>query len=259
MADSNDRKSSDFVGSLARGLSVIQAFGQDAPKMTLSEVAERSGLNRAAARRFLLTLCDLGFARTDGRLFELTPKVLSLGYAYLSSMDFWQAAGSYLEDVTRSLDESCSAAILDDTSIVYVARSSAPHRIMSVSLQIGSRLPAHATAMGQVLLSGLEDTCLAAYLKESELKRFTRHTLTDGSELTSRIEEVRRQGYALVDQELEEGLRSIAVPVVSTSGEVFAALNTSSHAARVPKSTMLRTHLPILQTAAEKISIEMTQ
>jgi len=251
------RSSSEFVGSLARGLSVIQAFGHDAPKMTLSEVAERTGLNRAAARRFLLTLCELGFARTDGKLFELTPKVLTLGYAYLSSLDIWQAAGPYLQEVTDALNESCSASVLDGTSVVYVARSAAPHRIMSVSLQLGSRLPAHATGMGQVLLAGLDDACLDAYLAEATLEPFTRRTLTDAAKLRERLAVVREHGYALVDQELEEGLRSIAVPVRDGSGRVLAALNASSHAARVTKPTMLRTFLPVLQEVSGKITAHL--
>ncbi|MBF2759858.1 MAG: helix-turn-helix domain-containing protein [Ectothiorhodospiraceae bacterium AqS1] len=247
-------KNRDFVASFARGLAVIQAFGPQARSMTLSEVAERTGLSRAAARRLLLTLCSLGFARSEGNRFELTPKILSLGYAYLASLGFWETARPFIEEVTEKLDESCSAAVLDESMVVYVARSAARHRIMSVALHVGTRLPAHATSMGQVLLAALEPDRLEAYLDSAPLQRHTRHTITDPEELRRRLEKVRDQGHALVDQELEEGLRSIAVPIRSNAGITFAALNVSSHAHLVGRTTMLRKFLPALKTAAHKIA-----
>lgn len=255
MAATSDARTTDFVGSLDRGLRVIQAFGEDAPRMTLSEVAARTGLNRAAARRFLLTLCALGFARSDGKHFELTPKVLSLGYSYLASQDVWQTATPYLQEVTEALNESCSAAVLDDSSIVYVARSAAPHRIMSATLQIGSRLPAHASAMGQVLLAGLDPECLKSYLAATRLTAHTTRTLTTRRMLRERLGAVRNHGYVLVDQELEDGLRSIAVPIRDRSGHTVAALNVSTHAGRISRPRMLREFLPPLRAASEKIGV----
>ena len=247
-------KNRDFVGSLGRGLAVIQAFGRNSRAMTISEAAERAGLNRAAARRLLLTLVELDFARTDGKLFELTPNILSLGYAYLASLDFWEAARPFIEEVTGKLDESCSAAVLDGSSVVYVARSAAKHRIMSEALNVGTRLPAHATSMGQVLLAELEPSCLEAYLQAAVLERHTRRTITTPDELRARLQAVRERGYAFVDQELEEGLHSVAVPIRSNAGSSSAALNVSSHVARVSRTTMLRRYLPVLRDAASRIA-----
>ncbi len=253
-AEQEQGRSRDFVGSFARGLAVIQAFGAEARSMTLSEVAERAGLNRAAARRLLLTLCELGFARSDGKRFELTPRILDLGFAYLASLDVWEAARPFLDEVTARIDESCSAAVLDGESIVYVARSAAQHRIMSVSLHVGKRLPAHATSMGQVLLAGLEPQALEDYLAGATLERYTRRTIVDAGELRQRLAAVREHGYALVDQELEEGLRSIAVPIRTPAGVLLAALNVSSNVSRVSRTKMLREYLPVLQHAAEGIA-----
>ncbi len=247
-------KSRDFVTSFARGLAVIEAFGPQARSMTLSEVAERTELSRAAARRLLLTLCELGFARSEGKRFELTPRILSLGYAYLASLDFWEAVRPFIEEVTERIDQSCSAAVLDESMVVYVARSAAQHRIMSIALHVGTRLPAHATSMGQVLLAALEPDRLDAYFDRADLERHTRRTITDAEGLRRRLKTVREKGYALVDQELEEGLRSIAVPIRSSAGGAFAALNVSSHATSVDRTTMLRKFLPALQAAAHKIA-----
>ena len=251
-------RSGDFVSSLARGLAVIQAFGSDADRMTLTEVAERTGLTRAAARRFLLTLHQLGFVSYDGKYFALTPKVLSLGFSYLSSLDFWEATRPYMEEVTHALNESCSAAVLDGPDIVYVARSAARHRIMSVVLRVGSRLPAHATSMGHVLLGALGERELQAFCTGTALPRFTSRTITDPAKLQQRVQATRTHGYALVDQELEEGLRSIAVPVCDAKGSPMAAINISTQAARVSKSEMLRAFLPCLKDAATKIGAAIT-
>ncbi len=249
-----EARSSDFVTSFAKGLAVIQSFGADAPRMTLSDVAERTGYSRATARRFLLTLVTLGFAESDGKFFELTPKVLCLGHAYLSSLNFWEAARPYLAEVTRLTHESSSAAVLDGTDVVYVARSAAPHRIMSVSLTVGTRLPAHATSMGQVLLAALPDDALRKYLSLAPFERFTRRTIVEAEALERRLQIVRQHAYAMADQELEGGLRSLAVPIAQNGDRVVAALNISTHSARVSKSTMVRDYLPHLICAAEKIS-----
>lgn len=244
----------DFVTSLARGLEVLRAFGADTPVMTLSEVAARTGLTRAGARRFLLTLVELGYVYKNGRQFRLTPKVLALGYAYLSSMPLPQQAQPFLEEITAATNESCSLAVLDGADIVYLARSPA-RRILMVGIQVGTRLPAHATSMGRVLLADLEPPDLDRYLRATRLERRTRHTLTDPERLESELARVRRQNYAIIDQELEEGVRSIAVPVRDPgSGRVVAAINISTNVAAVPKERLVKEFLPVLQGAAARIS-----
>lgn len=215
-----------FVQSLARGLAVIRAFDADEPKMTLSEVARKTGMSRAAARRFLLTLLDLGYLRTDGREFELTARVLELGYAFLSGQSLPQLARPVLEELSAELGESVSMAVLDGTDIVYVARVHT-RRIMSVGIAVGTRFPAYATSMGRVLLAGLCDAKVGAVLASSDLRQLTPNTTTDPAALQEAIAAVARDGWASVDQELELGLRSIAVPVLSPSGAVVAAINVS--------------------------------
>lgn len=244
---------SSFVASLAKGLAVIRCFGADARRLTLSDVAERTGFSRATARRFLLTLTRLGYAIHDGRYFELTPKVLTLGHAYLSSLGFWETARPCLDAVTRATRESCSLAILDGSEVVYVARSAAPHRIMSVGLYVGARLPAHATSMGQVLLAALAPAELSGWLARHDLRAHTRRTLDRPEALRARLAAVREHGYALVDQELEAGLRSIAVPVRDGAGQVIAAMNVSAHSVRVTRTHLVRAFLPHLRCAAARL------
>jgi IclR family pca regulon transcriptional regulator len=245
-----DADSPDFVTSFARGLAVIRAFGPGARRLTLTEVAERTDMTRAAARRFLLTLVALGYARSDGKYFELTPSVMEIGYAYLSSIDLWEALQPDLADVTEKLHESCSASVLDGTEIVYVARSASRHRVISIGLSVGSRLPAHATAMGQVLLAALGEDGLDAYLAEAVLARFTEKTVSDAAALRARLETVAHQGYAIADQELEYGLRSLAVPLRGRDGAALAAMNVSVHAGRVGAETLAASYLPVLRAAA---------
>jgi IclR family pca regulon transcriptional regulator len=250
---SSEIESPDFVASLARGLAVIRAFGHDAHAMTLTEVARRTGLSRATARRFLLTLSTLGYARSeDGKHFRLTPKVLDLGYAYLSSLDLIEVAQPAMEQVAAETQESCSVAVLDGHDVVYVARVPTK-RIMRVNLSVGTRLPAHATSLGRVLLADLPEAVLDAFLAEGPLARFTDRTVTDAAELKRRLAEVRRQGYAVVDQELEEGLRSISVPLRGRGGAI-AALNVSSHASRVSNQELVRRFLPAMRAAAAAIA-----
>ncbi|ALU40688.1 IclR family transcriptional regulator [Kocuria flava] len=215
-----------FVQSLARGLEVISAFDAGHPRMTLSDVSRRTGLTRATARRFLLTLEELGYVRTDGRLFELTPKVLRLGYAYLSALSLPALAGPHLEALSALLEESTSASVLDGTDIVYVARV-ATRRIMTVAIAVGTRFPAHATSMGRVLLAGLGPDELAEYFRTARLEARTDRTLTDRALLEEDLRTVRAQGWALVDQELEAGLCSVAAPVHDGAGRVVAAVNVS--------------------------------
>ena len=247
------RSSSDeYVQSLARGLSVIKTFGADAPSLTLSEVAVRTGLSRATARRILWTLHGLGYVQTDGRNFKLAVRTLDLGYAYLSSMNLWEAAQPYMEAVAEQVHESCSASVLDDTEIVYVARVPT-HRIMSITLGIGTRLPAHATSMGRVLLAGLGSGDLEAWFRRAKLERLTEKTVVDPKRLLQIVESSRRRGFAMVDQELEQGLRSIAVPIHDAAGAVAAAVNVSAHVSRVSSTALVKKFLPHLRRAAEGI------
>lgn len=246
----------DFVQSLDRGLAVIRCFSSEHPSLTLSEVAERTGLTRAAARRFLLTLQELGYVGSSGRLFSLRPRVLALGYAYLSSFSVAQIAQPHLEDLAEDLHESCSVSVLDGDDLVYVARASA-NRIMTISLTVGTRLPPYPTSMGRVLLAYLPGTELDAHLRRTELRRLTEHTVTDEAEFREVLAAVRRRGWAAVDQELEAGVRSIAVPIRDSSGKVVAAINASAHAARVPMRTLEKQFLPKLTDAARQIDGEL--
>jgi IclR family transcriptional regulator, pca regulon regulatory protein len=247
-----------YVQSLARGLGVITAFGPDRPVMTLSEVSRATGLTRAAARRFLLTLVDLGFMRFDGRLFRLTPKVLDLGYSYLSSISLPGIAEPHLERLVQEVRESSSMSVLEGGDILYVARVPTS-RIMTVSINVGTRFPAYATSMGRVLLAGFDEAALEAYLGTVELHRLTEHTITSLDDLRKQVAQVRRQGYALVDQELEHGLRSLAVPVHDKHRRVVAAVNVSSHVSRITRENARREFLPPLQRAAAGIEADLAR
>ncbi|GII00738.1 IclR family transcriptional regulator [Planobispora takensis] len=255
MVESVDR-SSDHVQSLARGLAVIRAFSAAAPELTLSEVARATGLTRAAARRFLLTLVDLGYVRTDGRLFALSPRVLELGYAYLSSLSLPEVAEPHLERLVAEVHESASVAVLDGEDVVYVSRV-ATTRIMRVTINIGTRFPAHCTSMGRVLLAWLPPEELDAYLERAELRAFTSKTVTEPAALRAELAKVRSQGWSMVDQELEEGLRSIAVPLRERSGRVAAAMNVSSHASRTTAESARRDLLPHLLATAARVEADL--
>ena len=245
-----------FVQSLERGLAVIRAFGEEAPEMTLSEVAARAKLTRAAARRFLLTLTDLGYVRTDGRRFALSPRVLELGYAYLSSLSLPEIAEPHLERLVAEVRESSSVSVLDGDDIVYVARVPTS-RIMRVAINVGTRFPAHATSMGRVQLAALPDGDLDAYLARAELRQLTSRTLTEPDALRAELARIRAQGWALVDQELEEGLRSVAAPIRDRSGRVLAAVNVSAHASRASRDTVRKALLPPLLATAQRIEADL--
>jgi len=246
----------DFVQSLDRGLAVIRCFSSEHPSLTLSEVAERTGLTRAAARRFLLTLQELGYVGSSGRQFSLRPRVLALGYAYLSSFSVSQIAQPHLEDLAEQLHESCSVSVLDGDDLVYVARASA-NRIMTIALTVGTRLPPYPTSMGRILLAHLPERELDAYLRRTTMRKLTEHTITDPGELRKVLAEARSKGWAAVDQELEAGVRSIACPIRDSSRKVVAAINASAHAARVPMRTLEKQFLPRLQEAARQIDSEL--
>ena len=242
-----------YVQSFARGLEVIRSFSAQSPRQTLTDVAGRTGLTRAGARRILLTLQTLGYVESDGKLFRLTPRMLDLGFAYLSSLPIWNLAEPVMEELVGQIKESCSAAVLDGTDIVYVLRVPT-HKIMSISLGVGSRLPAYCTSMGRMLLSALPIERMMQVLQASERTARTRYTLTDIDELAARIAQVRKQGWSLVNQELEEGLVSMAAPITDRAGQTVAALNISGQANRTSAKVMQETMLPPLLAAAQAIS-----
>lgn len=242
-----------FVQSFARGLSVIRAFGPNASEMTLTEVADRTNLTRAGARRILLTLQYLGYVAANERKFYLTPRILDLGYSYLSSMKLWNFAEPAMEELVDKVHESCSVSVLDDTEIVYVLRVPT-RKIMAINLSIGSRLPAYCTSMGRVLLGDLDDATLAHTLARSELTALTRSTTINPSRLKKIILEDRKKGWSLVNQELEEGLCSIAVPLTDSSGRVIAAMNIGGNVTRTSEADLIKKVLPELQAAASKIN-----
>ena len=239
----------DHVQSLERGISVLCSFDAEHAQQTLSEVARRTGLTRATTRRLLLTLATLGYASTDGRNFSLTPSVLDIGYAYLSSLDMQQIGQPFLESLSEKVHESSSISVLDGAAIVYVARVSTT-RIMSMSLGLGTRLPAHCTSMGRVLLAELSPDEVRARVGATFEPR-TERTVIDLQQLESELETVRKQGWALVDQELEIGLRSIAAPLRDARGKAIAAINVSTHAGRSTIDELHDRFLPaLLETAA---------
>lgn len=242
-------KSSDFVQSLERGLTVIRAFDAEHRELGLSEVARATGLTRAAARRFLLTLVKLGYMNQSEGRFALSPRVLELGYAYLSSLSLPDVAQPHMEALVERVNESSSISVLDGTEIVYVARVPT-RRIMSITLSVGTRLPAYATSMGRVLLAALSDDELESRLAQIEVVALSARTVADKEALRLVIAKVRKQGYAATDQELEEGLRSLAVPIHDASGSVVAALNVSVHASRASMAALRREYLPAAREAA---------
>lgn len=242
-----------YVQSFARGLEVIRSFSTAAPRQTLTEVAGRTGLTRAGARRILLTLQALGYVESDGKLFTLTPRILDLGFAYLSSMPMWNVAEPVMEALVEDVKESCSAAVLEGPDIVYVLRVST-RKIMRNSLGIGSRLPAYCTSMGRMLLAGLGDDEALQRLRAAPLEARTRHTLTDPEAVLARVQQARRQGWCLVNQELEEGLVSMAAPVTDRAGRIVASINISGQANRTTARQMQDGMLAPLREAARAIS-----
>ena len=242
----------DFVASLEKGLMVIEAFDSGRQRLTLSDVAKLTGITRAAARRYLLTLTKLNYADFDGRYFTLSPRILRLGYAYLSSASLPARVQPFLERISEETGESSSAAILDGDDIVYIARS-ATRRIMSIGLGVGSRLPAYCTSLGRAILAYQPEVMIDAYVQRVRLESRTPKTVTDKAAFRGILDATRRQGYALVNEELEFGLRSIAVPVVEKNGRVTIALNLSAQAGRVSAEEMKERFLPALKTAGESL------
>jgi len=244
-------RSRDFVQSLERGLEIMRVFSAERPSMTVSEVAQMVGLTRATVRRFLLTLSELGYVKEKFNRFELTPQVLELGYAFLSSLSFPDVALPKLEELVALTGESSEAAILDRGDVVYVARVAGP-ALMTVSVNIGARRPAYATSLGRAMLAGLSEFELRSYLDQYELKPMRAGTVIDQSLFLSQLEKVREHGFAFVNQELEEGLIALAVPVKDTQGAVIGAINLSTHIGRKSIED-LTAFVPLLKSTAAEI------
>jgi IclR family pca regulon transcriptional regulator len=245
-----------YVQSLERGLAVIRAFDAEHRNMTLSDVARRASLDRAAARRFLFTLVRLGYVQQDRDRFSLRPRVLELGYAYLSTLGLPEVAQPHMERLVSQVNESSSIAVLDDLDIVYAVRVPT-RRIMSVSIAVGTRFPAWVTSMGRVLLAGLSAHELEERLERVDLRPYTRHTIASLSALRAELDVVRQRGWAMVDQELEEGLRSIAAPIHDRADAVEAAINVSVHAARTTLDELRRRFVPLLLETATAIEADL--
>jgi IclR family pca regulon transcriptional regulator len=246
----------DFVQSLERGLAVIRAFDAEHRMLSLSEVAAATGLSRAAARRFLHTLVHLGYMHNSGGRFALRPKILELGYAYLSSLTLPEVAMPHLEELAEQVRESSSVSELDGEDVVYIARVPTK-RIMRVTINVGTRFPAYATSMGRVLLAAKPDDWLDKYLSSVKLRGLTDHTITSPAGLRQELHKIRGRGWALVDQELEEGLRSLAAPIRDAEGTVIAAVNVATHAGRRSLESVVQDMLRPLLTTAERIERDL--
>jgi IclR family pca regulon transcriptional regulator len=246
----------EFVQSLERGLAVIRAFGFRRVSLTITDVAEATGLTRATARRFLLTLVRMGYVRNNGREYWLRPRVLELGYAYLAGITLPEVAMPFLDELVQQVQESTSIAVRDDGEIVYVAHS-APHRVMTINVPIGGRDPLFCTALGRVLLAAEPDDEVDRYLKSADLRAYTDATITDPNELRAALEEVRAQGYSLVEDEFEDGLVALAVPLHDADGTVMAAMNVCSYSLRTTPQDLLAAGLPLLREAVSQVEGEM--
>ncbi|MFS8053315.1 IclR family transcriptional regulator C-terminal domain-containing protein [Rhizobium sp. BR 317] len=247
-------RETDFVSSFAKGLNTIEAFGETRQRLSIAEASKLTGLDRATVRRSLLTLAELGYAEYDGKFFTLTPKILRLGHAYLSATPLPTIIQPYLDQLSERAGHNASASVLDGTEIVYIARAS-QRRVMSINLTPGSRLPAYCASMGRVLLSGLPESEARAVLARSEIKANTANTKTDTEMLMAEFRQVRAQGYAVIDQELEIGLCSIAVPVENDRGQVVAAINIGAPAAYVAAADMAERYLPLLRETQKMLRL----
>ena len=246
----------EAMGGLAKGLAVIRAFTREHAALTLSDVARSAGLPAATARRCLLTLEELGYVTRSGRSFLLRPKVLELGAAYLESMNIEQITKTHLEELARATSDSAALCVLDGVEIVYVARASV-RTLLRLEAHVGSRFPAHATSTGRVLLAGASKELLQRYFDTAPLKPLTDRTVTDPAKLRALINDCRRNGYSVVEDELAYGVVALAVPVLDRAGRVVAALNTSSHSRRITKTRLLRDRLAMLRRVSHQISADL--
>ena len=255
-SDENEHSSlnpRDYVSSLARGLEVLRAFNRTRRKMTLSEVAAETGNTRAGARRILLTLVREGYAVADGKLFDLTPQVLELGFSVLSSKGVWDIARPFIDHLSDEIQESVSAAVLDKSDVVYVTGAQY-HRVISVGIIVGGRFPAAQTATGRVLLAVQPEETWTKFIQNMPLDRRTDRTVTDPVEFRRILEDVRDKGWCLVDQELEIGLMSIAVPVYNSAGVIVGSINVGAPSVRMTPEMMVEVILPKLQKTVANIS-----
>jgi IclR family transcriptional regulator, pca regulon regulatory protein len=248
-----DKADKEFMATLAKGLAVLGSFDKSRPTMTLSQAAHAAGLSRATARRILRTLTTLGYVEQSGRQFALSSRILKLGYAYLATQNWIEQAATPMRQLSEQFHESCSLAILQGTEIVYVARIPAS-RIMSVALAVGTRLPAFHTALGRIQLGYLDDAELWRRLRSLRIEAYTPSTITEIQALYDRVREDHAQEFAIVDEELERGLRAIAVPILDRGGQAVAALNLSTHTTRTTRNEMRERFLPNLRAVAEQIS-----
>lgn len=248
-----DPSKRSFVQSLERGLAVIEAFDLEHAALSVTDVAHRTGITRAAARRFLLTLTELGYMRNDDGVFSLRPRVLGLGYAYLSSLSLPQLASPHLRDLAEATGESASLSVLDDQMITYVAQVTAP-RPMAIRIDVGTRFPAYATSMGRVLLSELSPQELDDYFSKADLVALTASTVTAPDDLRALLGGVRNQEFALVEKELDSSLRALAIPVRGESGAVVASMGISTHTQAADPKEITRVLLPSLRAAADALT-----
>jgi IclR family pca regulon transcriptional regulator len=244
------------MGGLAKGLSVIRAFSRDHAALTLSDIARAAGMPAATARRCLLTLEELGYITRSGREFLLRPKVLELGAAYLESLNIEQLTRNHLEELARATADSAALCVLDESEIVYVARTSV-RTLLRLEAHVGSRFPAHATSTGRVLLAGVSTERLQRYFEIAKIEALTERTVTDPGKLRALIEDCRRLGYSAVEDELAYGVIALAVPVFDHRGRVVAALNSSSHSRRTTRTRLVRDRLAMLQQVSRQISTEL--
>ena len=247
------REDKEFMVTLAKGLAVLGSFDKQQPAMTLSQAAQATGVSRATARRILRTLTELGYVVQQGRQFSLSSGILKLGFAYLATQNWIEQAAPLMRQLSEQFHESCSAAILEGTEIVYVARIPAS-RIMSVALAVGTRLPAFHTSLGRIQLGFLDDAELWRRLRSLRIEAYTPSTIIDVQALFDRVQEDHAQEFSIVDEELERGLRSIAVPIVDRNGQAIAALNLSTHSTRTTRNEMRERFLPNLRRVAKQLS-----
>ncbi|OFW27536.1 MAG: hypothetical protein A3H27_18270 [Acidobacteria bacterium RIFCSPLOWO2_02_FULL_59_13] len=239
----------DYVTALVRGLSVIRCFDKGFESLTLSEVAARSGLTRGTARRFLLTLEAIGYVSQNDRTFRLSPKVLDLGYAYLASVPLWEQAQPLMKEIVDQIDESCSLAVLNGTDVVYLARVP-PRHLHTLPVHVGTRMPAYVNSMGRVLLAELEDADLDEYFRHAELRKLNRYTVTSETVLRRILHDIRKNGYSMLEHELHEGRRSMAVPIRNRDSVAVASINVSALMSRATKKEFVDRFLPLLKNAA---------
>ena len=243
----------EFMATLAKGLAVLGSFDKQRPAMTLSQAAQATGVSRATARRILRTLTELGYVVQEGRQFSLSFGILKLGFAYLATQNWIEQAAPLMRQLSGQFHESCSAAILEGTEIVYVARIPAS-RIMSVALAVGTRLPAFHTSLGRIQLGFVDDAELWRRLRSLRIEAYTPSTIIEVQALFDRVQDDHAQGFSIVDEELERGLRSIAVPIVDRNGQAVAALNLSTHSTRTTRNEMRERFLPHLREVAKQVS-----